>query len=68
VPPALSGYGGRMTAPDDLTNDTAPVLDGTDVSADPDDLEVGDRPATTDPEQLTDEGQLGGAGGHGGAG
>ena len=53
-----------MTQPDD----TAPVLDGTDVTADPDDLEVEDRPATTDPEQLTDEGRLGGAGGQGGAG
>ena len=49
-------------------NDTAPVLDGTDVSADPDDLDVQDLPATSDPEQLTDEGRLGGAGGQGGAG
>jgi hypothetical protein len=68
VPPSLSGYGGRMTAPEEQPNDTAPVLDGTDVSADPDDLEVTDRPATTDPAELTDEGRLGGAGGQGGAG
>jgi hypothetical protein len=52
----------------DQPSETAPVLDGTDVSADPDDLEVEDRPATTDPEQLTDDGALGGAGGQGGAG
>jgi hypothetical protein len=68
VPSAPSGYGDRMTAPDRQPNDTASVLDGTDVSADPADLEVEDRPATTDPEQLTDEGRLGGAGGQGGAG
>ena len=54
------------SAPDQT--DTAPVLDGTDISADPADLEVDDRPATTDPEQLTDDGALGGAGGQGGAG
>ena len=59
-----SGYCSRMTQP----NDTAPVSEGTDVSADPADLEVEDRPATTDPEQLTDDGALGGAGGQGGAG
>ena len=53
-----------MTEPDD----TAPVLDGTDITADPADLEVEERPATSDPEQLTDEGRLGGAGGQGGAG
>jgi hypothetical protein len=49
-------------------NDTAPVLDGTDVSADPDDLETTEAPATSDPEQLTDGGELGGTGGQGGAG
>ena len=64
MPSAPNGYCGGMTSPDD----PAPVLDGTDVTADPDDLEVADRPATTDPEQLTDEGRLGGAGGRGGAG
>ncbi len=53
-----------MTQPDD----SAPVLDGTDISADPDDLDTDERPATSDPEALTDEGRLGGAGGAGGAG
>ena len=49
-------------------NNTAPVLDGTDVGgADPADLEV-DTPATSDPEQMTDDGELGGTGGQGGAG
>jgi hypothetical protein len=50
------------------TNDTAPVLDGTDVGADPADLEVEDRPATSDPEQLTEDDDLGGVAGQGGAG
>ena len=56
-----------MTQPDD----TPPVLEGTDISADPQDLDTppdAARPATTDPEQLTDDGALGGAGGQGGAG
>ncbi|CAA9354632.1 MAG: hypothetical protein AVDCRST_MAG07-3273 [uncultured Frankineae bacterium] len=53
-----------MTSPDQ----TPPVLEGTDISADPDDLDVQDKPATSDPEALTDEGRLGGAGGQGGAG
>ena len=58
-----------MTQPDD----SAPVLDGTDISADPEQVEEQeidpqDRPATSDPEQLTDDGRLGGAGGQGGAG
>ena len=51
-------------------SETAPVLDGTDVSADPDQLEDGtpvDLPATSDPEQLTDD-DLGGVAGQGGAG
>ena len=61
-----SGYWGGMTAPDQ-PNDTAPVLDGTDVSADPDDLET-ELPATSDPGQMTDDGDLGGTGGQGGAG
>jgi hypothetical protein len=56
-----------MTAPDQPT-DTAPVLDGTDVSADPDSLETPDLPATSDPEQLTDDDTLGGVAGQGGAG
>ena len=55
-----------MTQPDD----TPQVLEGTDISADPNDLEVPeeDKPATTDPEELTDDGHMGGAGGQGGAG
>ena len=53
-----------MTQP----QDSAPVLDGTDISADPADLESADTPATSDPEELTDGGELGGAGGQGGAG
>ncbi len=57
-----------MTQPADQSPDTAPVLEGTDVSADPQDLETTDLPATSDPEQLTDGGELGGAGGAGGAG
>ncbi len=67
VPCGPSGYGGSMTAPDAQPNDTAPVLDGTDVSADPDALETSETPATSDPEQLTDE-ELGGVAGAGGAG
>ena len=43
-----------MTAPDQPA-DTAPVLEGTDVSADPAALDTQDVPATSDPEQLTDE-------------
>ena len=58
-----------MTQPADQNRtDDAPVLDGTDITADPQDLETDDHPATSDPEQLTDEGRLGGAGGAGGAG
>jgi hypothetical protein len=57
-----------MTKPDDLQNDTAPVLDGTDVSADPDALETAETPATSDPEQLVDDDDLGGVAGTGGAG
>jgi len=63
-----------MTPPDspdqpgsDASADTAPVLSGTDVTADPDDLDTDEVPATSDPEQLTDA-DLGGAGGQGGAG
>jgi hypothetical protein len=50
-------------------SDTAPVLDGTDVSADPADLDATETPATSDPEQMTDgDNELGGVGGQGGAG
>ena len=54
----------------DASADTAPVLSGTDVTADPDDLDTDtdEVPATSDPEQLTDDADLGGAGGQGGAG
>ena len=52
-----------MTQPDD----TAPVLDGTDISADPDALDDADTPATSDPEQMTED-ELGGVAGQGGAG
>ena len=56
-----------MTQPDD---DTPQVLEGTDITADPGDLEVAEdeKPATTDPDEMTGDGSLGGAGGPGGAG
>ena len=50
------------------TPDSPQVFEGTDISVDPDELEIGDKPASTDPEELTDDGRLGGAGGQGGAG
>ncbi len=53
-----------MTQP----QDSPQVFEGTDISVDPEELEVEDKPATTDPEELTDDGELGGAGGTGGAG
>ena len=53
-----------MTQPED----NPPVLDGTDISADQVDLDSTDTPATSDPEELTDDGAMGGAGGQGGAG
>ena len=55
-----------MTQPDDSPQ----VFHGTDIEVDPDDLKVDEetKPATTDPEELTDDGRLGGAGGAGGAG
>ena len=50
--------------------DTRKIQDGTDVSAEPDELEVDDLPATSDPESFDDDHQLGGVGGEspGGAG
>ena len=65
-----SGYGGAMSEPSaNQPSDTAPVLDGTDVSADPADLDTDDVPATSDPEQMTDgDDELGGVAGQGGAG
>ena len=55
-----------MTQPDS----TPQVFDGTDIEVDPKDLEPQDehKPATTNPDEMTDEGRLGGAGGQGGAG
>ena len=54
-----------MTQPDD----TPPVAEGTDITAeDGAELDDPDLPATSDPDELTDDGRLGGAGGSGGAG
>jgi hypothetical protein len=53
-----------MTQP----QDSPQVFEGTDISVDPEKLDVEDKPATTDPEELTDDGRLGGAAGQGGAG
>jgi hypothetical protein len=53
-----------MTTPEDSPQ----VFEGTDISVDPSELETEDTPATSDPEELTDDGKLGGAGGQGGAG
>jgi hypothetical protein len=53
-----------MTTPDDSPQ----VFDGIDIKIEPEDLKQPDQAATTDPEELTDEGRLGGAGGAGGAG
>ncbi len=46
------------------------LREGTDVQADPDDLEPDERPATSDPAEFTDDQALGGVGGEspGGAG
>ena len=57
-----------MTAPDEQPNDTAPVLDGTDVAADAAALDTPDLPATSDPGQMTGDEELGGVAGQGGAG
>ena len=60
-----------MTEP----TDNPQVGEGTDIDIDididPDQVEAADAsdtPATVDPDELTDEGRLGGAGGPGGAG
>ena len=53
-----------MTQPEDSPD----VAAGTDVEVDPQHLDVPDKPASTDPEQLTDDGRLGGTEGQGGAG
>ena len=53
-----------MTNPDDAPQ----VLEGTDVQADPQDLDVEEKAATTDPAQMSEDAALGGAAGQGGAG
>lgn len=55
-----------MTNPEDSPQ----VFDGIDISVDPDELEKGDTPASSDPEQMAGDGGLGGTGGEnaGGAG
>jgi len=53
-----------MTTPEDSPQ----VFEGTDISVEPSDLETEDKPATTDPDEMTDEGNMGGAAGPGGAG
>lgn len=53
-----------MTQPEDSPQ----VFDGTDIVVDPEGLDEGQQSATTDPEQLSDDGEMGGAGGQGGAG
>lgn len=48
-----------------------PVGQSTDIDLDPAEVEAADdadTPATSDPDELTDDGALGGAGGPGGAG
>ena len=53
-----------MTTPEDSPQ----VFQGTDIEVDPSELETEDEPATTDPDEMTDDGDLGGTGGPGGAG
>lgn len=56
-----------MTQPDA----SPPAPESTDIDLDPAEVEAADdadTPATSDPEQFTDDGALGGAGGPGGAG
>ncbi len=54
-----------MTQPDDAPTT---IEDGTDITADPADLDSADTPATSDPDQMTDDGDLGGTGGEGAGG
>ena len=59
-----------MTQPADRSDDDAPGLEeGTDVTAESDAAGVG-TPATSDPDEMTDDGRMGGTGGEnaGGAG
>ena len=53
-----------MTTPEDSPQ----VVEGTDIKVEPGDIEPEHEPATTDPEEMTDGGELGGTGGQGGAG
>ena len=53
-----------MTQP----QDSPQVFEGTDIHVEAADLEEPPTPATTDPEEMTDGGELGGTGGQGGAG
>lgn len=53
-----------MTTPEDSPQ----VFEGTDISVDPSEVAAEDSPASTDPEESTDDGSLGGAGGPGGVG
>lgn len=45
-----------------------PLGDGTDVTAEGQDLESVDTPASSDAEEMTDDGSMGGVAGPGGAG
>ena len=57
-----------MTASPTEPDDTPQVLEGTDVEIDAADLDVDEKPATSDPDEMTGDGSFGGAGGPGGAG
>ena len=54
-----------------MTEPDAPALEeGTDIEADPSALDSTDTPASSDPDEMTDDGAMGGTGGEnaGGAG
>jgi len=59
-----------VSASPDSPQDDSPLREGTDVQADPDNLEPDERPASSDPAEFTDDQALGGVGGEspGGAG
>jgi len=60
-----------MNTPGDPPSEQrAPIVQGTDITVDPSELETEDKPATSDPEQMTEDEALGGVGGGqaGGAG
>jgi hypothetical protein len=48
--------------------ESPPIGDGTDITAEGQDLESADTPASSDPDEMEGDGSLGGAGGPGGAG